>query len=596
MNKETYFKQRIEEIKQELLPLQKTSSIYSTLRLCSVVLPVVLAIYADQSNTSFGFVLAFVCIAFFLVLVKKHQAIKISIQLLQAKKEVLEQLLARFDDTWKQTKNKQYEEETNTVSIDLDLLGSQSLYQYLSMCATPFGKQQLSAWLLGEEDGEESIKKRQEAIKTLLKNEEILLDIQTSSHLFLQDQRKIKEADFQFLLDYAKDNRPLLPSFMYIIALIMSVYTLVTLCLGLLKIIPLGYSAVGMLLNICIGFALFAKAGKELEFTKNLGQIMNDYERIFSTTVAANFNDSYLNQQQAILKKGLKGIHKMRNVMGYLSLRHNFIAYLLLATLCQLDVFCLHALQSWRNRYGIELEEWLISAGCMEALASLCVIGQVKKVCCFPEIMPQTSMRLELTNGYHPLISQGKAVSNSFASGSDTIVVTGSNMSGKTTFLRTLGINMMLLRAGAQVCASSMHASILDVHTSMRLKDDVNEGISTFYAELLRIRHMMDASKEKKPMLVLIDEIFKGTNSADRILCAKTAIKNLHHPWIITLVSTHDFELCDLDKEEAIMAKNYHFSETYVDDEIQFDYTLKPDRCKTTNALQLMKMAGISDA
>ena len=165
-------------------------------------------------------------------------------------------------------------------------------------------------------------------------------------------------------------------------------------------------------------------------------------------------------------------------------------------------------------------------------------------------------------------------------------------MSGKTTFLRTIGVNMILFQAGAPVCADEFIASPLSIYTSMRVHDDVSEGISTFYAEILRIKQMMEESKKKEPILVLIDEIFKGTNSADRILCAKQAIVRLHLPWVICAVSTHDFELCDLEYDEKIQARNYHFSEYYEDDRIHFDYTLKDGRCKTTNAKQLMKMAG----
>lgn len=151
---------------------------------------------------------------------------------------------------------------------------------------------------------------------------------------------------------------------------------------------------------------------------------------------------------------------------------------------------------------------------------------------------------------------------------------------------------MILCQAGAPVCARAMRTTLQRVYTSMRVRDDVSEGISTFYAELLRIRQMMEDAKQKKPMLVLIDEIFKGTNSADRILCARTAIERLHLPWVIALVSTHDFELCELEYEPSIQAVNYHFAEYYKGDEIQFDYALQHGRCTSSNAQQLMKLAG----
>ena len=168
-------------------------------------------------------------------------------------------------------------------------------------------------------------------------------------------------------------------------------------------------------------------------------------------------------------------------------------------------------------------------------------------------------------------------------------------MSGKTTFLRSIGINLVLSYAGGPALASEFKTSVMKVLTSIRVEDNVNKGISTFYAELLRIKDMTEYNKNKMPMICLIDEIFKGTNSADRIICAAEAIKKLSQPWSITLVSTHDFELCNLESDDNINAVNYHFAEYYENGEIKFDYNIQDGRCVTTNAKMLLKMAGIVD-
>lgn len=169
-------------------------------------------------------------------------------------------------------------------------------------------------------------------------------------------------------------------------------------------------------------------------------------------------------------------------------------------------------------------------------------------------------------------------------------------MSGKTTFLRSVGSNLVLAYAGGVVLAKEFDASLMKILTSIRVEDNVNKGISTFYAELLRIKQMTDYNNKKRPMICLIDEIFKGTNSADRIICATESIKKLSNPWSITLVSTHDFELCDLAKNKDVNAVNYHFSEYYKDDKIHFDYNIKSGPCVTTNAKTLLKMVGIVDS
>ena len=161
-------------------------------------------------------------------------------------------------------------------------------------------------------------------------------------------------------------------------------------------------------------------------------------------------------------------------------------------------------------------------------------------------------------------------------------------MSGKTTFLRTVAINLVLAYLGAPVCAETLKATYMRIFTSMRVKDDVAHGISTFYAEILRIKEMAVYRKEEKPMLCLIDEIFKGTNSADRIVGAKEVITKLAGSRCMTVVSTHDFELCSITDKNQTPAVNYHFQE----DELRFDYKIRDGRCTTTNARAILRMAG----
>ena len=157
--------------------------------------------------------------------------------------------------------------------------------------------------------------------------------------------------------------------------------------------------------------------------------------------------------------------------------------------------------------------------------------------------------------------------------------------------MRVLGSNMVLAYAGAPVCAKSFALTPMAVYTSIQIQDDLAGGISTFYAELLRIKKMMAYSRKGRPMLILIDEIFRGTNS-DRIVGAREAIRRLTLPHAITIVTTHDFELCDLGKE-GIPIRNAHFEEHYEGDKILFDFKIREGRCRTTNAQYLLRMAGI---
>ena len=196
-----------------------------------------------------------------------------------------------------------------------------------------------------------------------------------------------------------------------------------------------------------------------------------------------------------------------------------------------------------------------------------------------------------MTQMKHPLLVEEAMVDNDALLEGELRVITGSNMSGKTTYLRCVGVNLVLAYAGACVCASQAKLSMMRLFTSMRIKDDMSEGVSTFYAEVLRIKHMVDYSRTGQPMLALIDEIFKGTNSADRIVGAKGVLTALLKDWVIAMVSTHDFELCNMEENSRVV--NYHFDEYFEDEKLKFEYRLKKGPCTTTNALHILKMAGI---
>jgi DNA mismatch repair ATPase MutS len=229
----------------------------------------------------------------------------------------------------------------------------------------------------------------------------------------------------------------------------------------------------------------------------------------------------------------------------------------------------------------------------MEVRISLAVPAQVREVVCWPVIKAAPEPQITATDLMHPLIREGQAIGNDVSFKSGIAIITGSNMSGKTTLLRTLGVNAVLAYAGAPVAAAACTLSLMRIFTSMRVGDNIGTGESTFYAELKRIREMIEYVHRQRPMLALIDEIFKGTNSADRIVGAEATLRKLHLPWVLALVSTHDFELCELENDPVVQATNHHFSEYYVKDRIFFDYKMKSGRCQTTNARYLLRMAGI---
>ncbi len=221
---------------------------------------------------------------------------------------------------------------------------------------------------------------------------------------------------------------------------------------------------------------------------------------------------------------------------------------------------------------------------------SLAVLIHIDENVTLPTINPRGA-KIEAQELGHPLINRDVRVNNDLSMKENIFIITGSNMSGKTTFLRTIGINLVLAYVGAPVFSKKMECSLLDIYTSMRITDDLKNGISTFYGELIRIKEIIEGGKNNKNMIFLIDEIFRGTNSKDRITGAEAVIKNLSKAGVIGALTTHDLELCSLSEHSGI--KNYHFSEYYKENKIYFDYKLKVGRSNTTNAKYLMRIVGI---
>lgn len=588
MNKQEHWQHQCQDYQTQMEPWERTSRLLSTGRIILMSAALVSAIYADQSGNSLIFILAFLCLMSFVWLVVRHQKVMAYIRMGQAKSEVAQKLCDRCDDAWRaeaQTKEPLMP-TNNPLGDDLDLSGQYSLFQYLNFTSTSYGRERLMALLLTGEKEPSKIRLRQEAIQELLDQPEWWMEFAACVQCF--------QSEHHFQADEKK--QPVsFPQWFIWFAFVLSFFIVLLLILALFHLLPYGYAAVLILFHLSVSFAIRHRCSKELTAAVNYVVTLRNYRPLFACIKQGSFQNQFLRDQQRTVNHGWEGMTQLQHVMDLISLRHNLFAVWIVGALFPIDVACVVCFAQWQTKYGNDVSSWLAAVGEMEALLSLSTLAQVKEQWCFPQFCESKEMILEIAAGIHPLIQEAKAIPNSMILHGGTYLITGSNMSGKTTFLRTLGTLSVLSRAGAPICAANMRTSLFQVLTSIRIRDDVNAGISTFYAELLRLKTIVDYADQKQPMLVLIDEIFKGTNSADRILCAKTIIHKLHCPTIITVVSTHDFELCDLETDAAIMAQNYHFSESYQNDEIHFDYRLRNGRSTTTNALELLRMVGITD-
>lgn len=535
----------------------------------------------------------------FIFLVFYHSEVQLHLNTLERLLQVYRRYQQRLQGEWNSFSDTgiEFREKENTVADDLDIFGENSLYQLLCTAHTPYGRQRLAEVLQPNniEKHVEQIIERQQAVAELANKSEFSLALEASAMACEEEQqakwKNSKKKESQETKDAGESKAPALALQIlgWCYPAIMLIVTVGTLLHWWNAGVLTGLFLIGLLFS----FLISGYCQKKIEQVIPYVSSMEAYLYMMDAVAVQDFETSYLKQLQGKLtgqetgQSLLQGMKKLERILNGYQLRFNPILHWLLSGICLYDIHLVIAAGKWEKKYGDRMQEGIRALGEIEMLSSLAVMDRIRKVT-YPKLVAGGSPEIFMEQVTHPLLPEQTAVGNTISLKGETVVITGSNMSGKTTFLRTVGINLVLAYAGAPVCADSCTVSCMQLFTSMRVVDDVQHGISTFYAEILRIKGMVEYGKTGFPMICLIDEIFRGTNSADRIVGAETVIRKLSNPSAIVMVSTHDFELCSL-------AKNYHFEEYYENDQIRFDYSLREGKCTTTNALFLLKMAGLTE-
>ena len=262
-----------------------------------------------------------------------------------------------------------------------------------------------------------------------------------------------------------------------------------------------------------------------------------------------------------------------------------------------LDYLISYLLGNWAVEYGKSLPGYIDSLAELESLMCAAQTGLILPYSTFPEFVesddPSENAVFEGKDLIHPLLEHDTVVSNSININKDIAIITGSNMSGKTTMIRTVGVCTVIALLGGMVPASELTLGRMRIMSSMRIVDSLEENMSTFKAELIRISGIVNAANEEKTLLFLIDEIFRGTNSDDRTEGALTVLKRLSKSYICGLMTTHDYAMIDKTSKDFDNIRYYHFSESYSDTGINFDYKLASGISRQSNARFLMKLVGI---
>lgn len=454
---------------------------------------------------------------------------------------------------------------------DLDIFGPKSLFQYLNEAKTPLGRLKLAIQL------KDPIRKSPEFTNLVnhLAEDESSLELEASLMEFKKGSNGITTDEFQSIVNKKIDYKfyyflPLLS------VLLMILYIPFIFILNWNPYIPLVFLALNIILTkLLVKDEILTKDATSYYYLSDL------YVDLSVSIKDTNISDSYYEILKGKIVKEIPLIKKIRGIYTALSIRKNILLNIILNIILSFDSFLLLILK-FRIKDGIKLEESLSSIAELELALSFKNIGMDNQVYSIPE----DSDNIIASNMIHPFVKN--CVPNSITLDGG-IVLTGSNMSGKTTFMRTLGLCLLLKNAGSIVPAESFKAPRVGIYTSLRANDMLQEGVSTFYAEIKRMNKINLAIKDSR-CLILVDEIFKGTNAIERIEASRKVIEKLNQYNALFIISTHDFELCDTKG-----ITNYHFEESYIEDKISFDYKLKEGPGKKGNALYLLKMSGIID-
>lgn len=588
------FKTELEELKKKQKELERSYSNIGTIRfLMFLVMLGGLIVGLYDSNIPF-LAAGIVAVVIFVLLVFRHGKLNEELEYTKAKVIVYERYMKRYDDSWKEfaEDGSEYLTDDDLVAKDLDIMGKNSIYQFICVAGTEDGRQMLAETLRQPEFAAEDRTKRQIAIQELAEKHDFSMGFETLC-VKSETGKKKKYSSDEFVAYCTSDDH--IPGIFHVLRFLLPLITIVLLVLGIMGKVNLGYSLISFFVVLLFAWITSGVAGQAVMPMISFGYVINDYIRMFELISGETFDSELLNDIKNTISTdsgALNAVKKLERISAAFNIRYNPIVHQVLCGLFLWDFHLGIMMDKWRDQYGSQVKDWIHAISRMEELLSFAVLARTREVS-YPEVTRHEKVEVSAENLRHPLIDPSKVVPNDAVFKGGATIITGSNMSGKTTFLRTLGINLILAYAGAPVCAENMHADYMKIFTSMRVTDDVSNGISTFYAEILRIKSMVEYKKNEMPMLCLIDEIFKGTNSADRIVGATQVIRKLSDDHSMTLVSTHDFELCDLKSESGEPAANYHFEEYYEGDQLKFDYKKKDGRCTTTNAMAILHMAGL---
>jgi len=577
---------------QELSKINKKYNKISLLRLSSVVLFLGSLYYYIQNSEVIFIISAVFFFAAFIILMRIHSKLlfekKINSALVGINENEISYLAKKnipFEN------GQEFNDFHHPYAYDLDIFGEHSLFQNLNRTATFIGKKKLANQLLTLSPNEEIIR-NQTAVKELSEK----LDWR-QNFLALAIISNDSKASYEGLMKWSKfQSAPVSKG-----AIVLS-YITPLLFLGILvsyistnEAILLSYLSYVFILNLVIMGAFFKRIQIEIANAEDIDKVISQYGLLLKKIEEESFHSQKLMDLQQRLKfKAENASHHLQKLSELFS-NMDTIGNLLTASLFNgtflFNLHVLNKLLNWKKEHAEAMEDWLDVIGEFEMLNSLANFAYNNTDFVYPTL--NTEFKINFSDLSHPLLNPKTRVGNEVAFHPQSfMILTGSNMSGKSTFLRSLGINMVLSGIGSVVCANEANVHPLPVLVSMRLSDSLSDSESYFFAEIKRLKQIMD-ELEGSAAFVLLDEILRGTNSDDKRNGTIEVVKKVIAHKAIGAIATHDIEVCLTTNEYPDILTNKCFEVEIVNDDLHFDYKLRDGICKNKSATFLMKKMGV---
>lgn len=538
-------------------------------------------------------VLCVASVIVFLFLVKKNIQIEKQKKELLVSKKICEDEVLALNHSYAHFKSgKEFQDTNHVYSYDLDLFGEGSVYQFLNRTTTLAGEKKLARWLANPLQNKVEIEKRQQALKELSQKTGWRFQFRVKGSLFEETKNMNRGMRSWSNLELPLKNPKQL---IWVIRILPAV----TVLSALLWAFGQGsfYLAAMVFFQLILVFSYWKTTGQYVDFFGRKSELLGKYMELLRFIEESEFHSEYLLQlkNKVIQPVSASLVFKdLKSRVKELEYRQNLLVGFFLNSFFLWDIRCVFALWNWHNKYHNLLADWLEIISETDALVSIANFSDNNPEFVFPEIAGGDFLFSAKEIG-HPLLKSEKRICNNFeiSGWNKAVIVTGANMAGKSTFLRTLGVNLVLAGVGAPVCATKLKFTPVSVFTNMRTTDSLVNDESYFFAELKRIKTVLDKLQEGEKIFVILDEMLKGTNSVDKLNGSKMLVKKLLQYNAVSVIATHDLKLSEMENEFPEQIFNKCFEIRIENNELIFDYLLTDGITQTMNATFLMKKMGI---